>query len=243
MDSQNIPINSSTFSGEWITTFGNRIATVGLLLYSVFAPHSIAGGEISLAIAASGWLIRTAASGKTGFRHTKFDLPILLFFLWTAMSSFVSEEPRISIAKIQSTCVIFLFYLTQVIVTRRTAIWLVAVMILSGAAGTAYSLYDLARGRGVVVESLTGDSPLRANILPGDAVWRVNGKRVYSVADVDAVLRNAGADSSISLSVISHGEHVERRDIRLSEEAKRLPSPSGITGNQASHRFRASGWT
>ncbi len=45
---------------------------------------------------------------------------------------------------------------------RRTAVMLVAVMILSGAAGTVYSVYDLARGRGVLVDSLAPESPLQA---------------------------------------------------------------------------------
>src|SRR5687768_2521807 len=85
---------------------GQQVAVAGLALFSVFAPHSIAAAEISLAIAAAGWLVRTVMTRQTGFRHTRFDLPIALFFVWTIVSSFLSEEPRISIAKIQSTCVV-----------------------------------------------------------------------------------------------------------------------------------------
>src|SRR6185295_5182732 len=111
---------------------GHYVAVLGFVLFAAFAPHSIAGAEISIAIAASGWLIRTAASRQTGFRHTKLDLPIGLFLLWTFASALLSAEPRISVAKLQSVTVLFLFYLTQAIVTRRTAVVLVAVMILSG---------------------------------------------------------------------------------------------------------------
>ena len=228
----------------WWSTAGARIATAGLLLYSVFAPHSIAAGEISLAIAGAGWLVRTFASRTTGFRRTPFDLPVWLFFLWTILSSFLSIEPYISIAKIQSTCVIFLFYLTQAIATRRTAVLMVSLMILSGAAGTAYSIYDLLRGRGIVVESIARESPLHSiNVQPNDAIWRLGGRRVYSVADVDQVIRNSQANSSLTVSIISQGEHVERPGMIVTEAAKRRTSPSGITGTKASHRFRASGWT
>lgn len=228
----------------WWSTAGARIATAGLLLYSVFAPHSIAAGEISLAIAGAGWLVRTFASRTTGFRRTPFDLPVWLFFLWTILSSFLSIEPYISIAKIQSTCVIFLFYLTQAIATRRTAVLMVSLMILSGAAGTAYSIYDLLRGRGIVVESIAKESPLHSiNVQPNDAIWRLGGRRVYSVADVDQVIRNSQANSSLTVSIISQGEHVERPGMIVTEAAKRRTSPSGITGTKASHRFRASGWT
>ncbi|HBB87967.1 MAG TPA: hypothetical protein DC047_10160 [Blastocatellia bacterium] len=228
----------------WWSRAGARVATAGLLLFSVFAPHSIAAGEISLAVAAAGWLVRTFASRTTGFRHTPFDLPIWLFFLWTILSSFLSVEPHISIAKIQSTCVIFLFYLTQAIATRRTAVLLVSLMILSGAAGTVYSLYDLLHGRGIVVESVAPESPLRAiNVQPNDAIWRLDGQRVHSVADVDQVIRNSQANSSLTVSIISQGEHVERPGMIVTEEVKRRASPSGISGTKPSHRFRASGWT
>ena len=223
---------------------GQNVAVAGMILFSVFAPHSIAAAEISLAIAGGGWLTRTIATRSTGFRRTRFDLPILLFFLWTVASCFLSEEPRISIAKIQSTCVVFLFYLTQAIVTRRTAVLLVAVMILSGVAGTAYSLYDLSRGRGIVVESISADSPLpRLQIAPGDAVWRVAGRRISSVSEMDQIIRDAPAGARLTVSVISRGEHMERPGLVVTEALKGRESPSGVVGDKATHRFRASGWT
>ncbi|HEX3282149.1 MAG TPA: O-antigen ligase family protein [Pyrinomonadaceae bacterium] len=188
--------------------------------------------------------MRTLASRTSGFRRTPFDLPVWLFFLWTIVSSFLSVEPHISIAKIQSTCVIFLFYLTQAIATRRTAVLLVSLMILSGAAGTVYSLYDLLRGRGVVVESIAPDSPLRSvNVQPNDAIWRVGGQRVYSVADIDRLLKNAPTNSPLTVSIISQGEHVERPGMQVTEEVKSRNSPAGVSGTKSSHRFRASGWT
>lgn len=228
---------------QW-SRFGQQTATIGFFLYSVFAPHSIAAAEISLGIAGAGWLVRTIFSRTTGFHRTRFDLPIWLFFLWTAASSLLSQEPRISIAKIQSTCVIFLFYLTQAIVTRRTAVLLVAVMILSGAAGTIYSIYDLARGRGVVIESLAPDSPFRQfHLREGDAVWRIGGRRVYSVTDIDERIKNSPTQKEMIVSVITHGEHLELRGLTVTAVIQRKPSPSGIVGGGPTHRFRASGWT
>lgn len=164
--------------------------------------------------------------------------------MWTVVSSFLSPEPRISVAKIQSTCVFFLFYLTQAIVTRRTAVLLVAVMILSGAAGTVYSVYDLARGRGVLIESVAPDSPLQSlHIRKGDAVWRIGGQRVYSVADIDRVITNSPEETNLSVSVISQGEHLERPGLIVTSAIRKQSSPSGIAGNNPIHRFRASGWT
>jgi hypothetical protein len=227
---------------QW-SRLGERTALVGFFLYSAFAPHSIAAAEISLAIVGAGWLVRTLATNKTGFRRTRFDLPVWLFFIWTVASSFLSQEPRISIAKIQSACVFLLFYLTQAIVTKRTAVLLVAVMILSGSVGTLYSVYDLVRGRGVLVESLSPDSPLHSYLRAGDAVWRVAGRRVYSVPDIDDALRESSSGTSLVVSVISQGEHIERPGLVVTDAMKRRPSPSGIVGSGPTHRFRASGWT
>lgn len=234
----------STAKRDQLSHLGQQVATLGFFLYSVFAPHSIAAAEISLGIVGGGWLVRTIFSERTGFRRTPFDLPIWLFFLWTVASSFLSQEPRLSVAKIQSTCVIFLFYLTQAIVTRRTTVLLVAVMIISGVAGTVYSLYDLSRGRGVIVESISADSPLRSlHIREGDAIWRIGGRRIYSVADIDEIIRNSPTETRLTVSVISQGEQLERQDLIVSETMKKRLSPSGIRGSNPTHRFRASGWT
>ena len=246
------------------STLGQRVAVSGFVLYSVFAPHSIAGSEIALAIASAGWLIRTISLRRTGFRHTNLDLPIWLFFTWTLASAIFSSEPRISLAKLQSVTVLFVFYLTQAIVTRRTTIALVALMLLSGVAGTVWSALDLVRGRGVVVESISGDSPFLkvqaeeeaafdhqfepaiAQLAKGDAIWRVGGIPVSSVHDIDEVIRRAPTNlrlRRLSVSVITHGEHAEWPGILATNELQSRASPSGITSSGSSHRFRASGWT
>ena len=223
---------------------GQRLATVGFVLYAAFAPHSIAGAEIALAIVAGGWLIRTLSTHKLGLRRTKLDMPIWAFVIWTIASAILSEEPGISIPKLQSVCVFFLFYITQAVVTKRTAILLVCVMVLSGVAGSLYSVYDLLRGRGVVVESIAADSPLRhAHVEAGDAVWRINNRRMYSTADIDAAIKAMPPDTKLTVSIISRGEHVERPGIIVNEQTKRQVTPSGITGSHRAHRFRASGWT
>ena len=225
-------------------SLGQRIALLGFVLYAAFAPHSIAGAEIALGVVGLGWLLRTLANGSLGLRRTKLDLPIWLFAALTIASSLLSEEPRISIAKLQSVCVLFLFYITQAIVTRRSAIILACIMIVSGIAGTLFSVFDLARGRGVIVESIKNDSPLRqVHVEAGDAIWRVNGKRVYSSADIDAALKAAPSNTSVAVSVISRGEHVERPGLVLTDRLKQQESPAGITGTERTHRFRASGWT
>jgi hypothetical protein len=223
---------------------GQRIALAGLLIYVAFAPHSVAASTIGVAIAGIGWAIRSVQTRSLGLSRSKFDLVIVLSIVWTALSAFLSEEPSISIAKLTAVWSVFIFYLTRAVITRRTALCLAGVLILSGCVGTLYSAFDLIRGRGVVVESIAPGSPFqRVGIFAGDTIWRIGERRVYSLADVDEALRTAPANVPLSVSVISQGEHVERPGLVLSSSEQQSPSPSGMTGSLRSHRFRASGWT
>ena len=233
-------MSTQTFTGH----LGQRIALAGLVIYVAFAPHSVAASVIGVAIAGIGWIVRTVQTRSVGLSRTKFDLVIVLALVWTAASSFLSAEPAISIAKLQASWSVFLFYLTRAVVTRRSAQLLVAVLILSGCVGTFYSAFDLIRGRGVVIESLAPQSPFRQIPLQtGDTIWRVGKERVYSVADLDRALRDAPLTTPLSVSIISQGEHVERSGLILTPTQQQSASPSGVTGSERNHRFRASGWT
>ena len=223
---------------------GQRIAIAGLVIYAAFAPHSVAASVIGVSLAGIGWMIRSAATRSLGLSRTKFDLLIVLLLLWTVASSVLSEEPDISLAKLTSLWTVFLFYIARAVVTKRTAMWLVAVLILSGCVGTAYSAFDLARGRGVVVESVGSGSPFRQiQLTPGDTIWRVGGQRVYSVGELDDVLRRSPVNTPLTVSMISQGEHVERPGFVITTAQQQAISPSGLSGSRSNHRFRASGWT
>jgi O-antigen ligase len=219
-----------------------------LVLYVAFAPHSVAASAIGVGVAGVGWLLKTVATRSFGLRRSpgrlRLDLIIVLALLWTVLSSLLSEEPRISLLKLQASWSVFLFYLARAIVTRRSAIGLVAVLILSGSVGALYSAFDLARGRGVVVQSLAPGSPFhRIGIQPGDTIWRVRGTRVYSTSDIDEALKTVPAGAPLVVSIISQGENAERPGFVITPAQQQQVSPSGVTGDARSHRFRASGWT
>jgi hypothetical protein len=223
---------------------GQRIAIAGLVIYVAFAPHSVAASAIGVAIAGIGWVIRSIQTRTVGLSRSKFDLIIVLSLLWTAASSLLSAEPDISLAKLTSVWPAFLFYLTCAVVTKRSALLLVALLILSGSAGSIYSAFDLIRGRGVVVETIAPRSPFhQIQVNPGDTIWRVAGQRVYSLSDVDRALRQSPSSTPMTISIISQGEQVERPGLVLTTAQQQSASPSGLSGSGSSHRFRASGWT
>ncbi|MDQ1591046.1 MAG: hypothetical protein QOG71_1673 [Pyrinomonadaceae bacterium] len=223
----------------------------GLLLYAVFAPHSIAGAWIALSISILGWLARTLVTRRARIpRRTPLDLPLWLFYAWSILSALLSAEPRISLLKLISVSSFLIFYVVRALVrTRRAAVVLAALMIASGATGALWSVFEVARGRGVVIEEIAVDSPFardasHGGITAGDSVWRVGGRRVNSVTEIDQAIRDAPAGEPLKLSLFSQGEQVERvLDARVTDELKASASGSGLRGTRRAHRFRASGWT
>ena len=227
-----------------------RLVLAGYLLYAAFAPHSIAGSWVGLSLVTLGWLARlaapTAKAGRPAFQRTPLDLPLALFVLWTLLSILFSPEPRLSLSKLPAVGTFLVFYLARATLTRRLAVSLAGLMIVSGVAGVLWGVGELALGRGVVVASVAPDSPLaRAGIEleEGDAVWRVGDRRVSSIAEIDEAIRRADAGTRLPLHVISRGEHVVRDQLVVTEEMRRAASPSGLGGAGPTRRFRASGWT
>src|SRR5256714_4749160 len=222
-----------------------RLALAGFFVYALAAPHSIAASWMGLSAAVLAWLVRALATRRTGIRRTPLDLPLWLFFAWTAASCFLSAEPRLSIPKLINVSTFLMFYLAQSFLTRKRAVSLACVLIVSASAGALWGAGELVVGRGVVVSALSADSLLRAEtpLGEGDAVWRVGGQRVSTVEEIDDAIRRTTAGQRASLSVISRGEHVEWPGVVVTEEMRRSPSPSGITGGGRTHSFRASGWT
>jgi O-Antigen ligase len=229
---------------ERLKRLAERLALLGFLLYAVFAPHSIAGAEMALGLVGIGFVVRFFATASTNLRRTPQDLPIWLFLAWTILSSILSEEPRLSLPKLQSVCVVFLFYLTRAMLTRQMVLAVVALMIASGVAGVLWSLADIARGRGVIIEEMAEDSPFRQTpVIVGDAVWRIGTTRVSSIQEIDDAIRSAPSGRPLSVSFIRQGEHGEALALPITDEIRGRPSPSGLKGTSRTHRFRASGWT
>jgi hypothetical protein len=232
-------------TGGRVSRAAERLGLAGFALYALAAPHSIAVSWMGLSAAVAAWLVRALVTRRTGLRRTPLDLPLWLFFGWTALSCLLSAEPRVSVPKLVNVSTLLMFYLAQALLTRRAAVLLAALLVVSGSAGALWGAGELVSGRGVVVQELSADSPLRRGtpLREGDAVWRVNGHRVDTAEEIDEAIRRTPAGARVSLSVISHGEHVEWPGAVVTEEMRAAPSPSGIKGGGRTHSFRASGWT
>jgi hypothetical protein len=222
----------------------NALVWCGFLIYAIAAPHSIAISWVGISLLVLGWLIRTVITRRLGIQRSPMDLPLLLFIAWTVLSSVFSIEPRDSLPKLINVSTFLFFYLTQSLLTRKLAIAIAALMILSAAAGVLWGAGELILGRGVIVTALSADSPLQSTtpLTTGDVIWRVNNRRVSTVDEINDAIRRTCTGCTLRLSVISRGEHAEWTT-PLPDKPLNEANPSGIMGGGRTHRFRASGWT
>ncbi len=240
----NLPILTTT-PDSFTARLATRTALVGLGLYAIFAPHSIAASWVGLSLVVLGWLVRTLVTRRTGLKRTPLDLPLWLLCGWSVVSALCSAEPRISLLKLIAVSTFLIYYCVQAMLTRRTAILLTGVLLTSASAGVLWSIIETVRGRGVIIETIAPASPLRATtqLQPGDAIWRVNDQRVNSPAELATEITRAPTGAPLRLSVITHGEHAEWTGPLVTDELKNSSPPAGLSGTHRTHRFRASGWT
>jgi hypothetical protein len=224
----------------------HAVALGGLILFGFVAPGSIAAAWIAISVAVCGWIVRAIVTRRADFRRSALDLPLWLLFAWTALSAIFSAEPAVSLVRLPSAATFLFFYFAQSIPRTRREVGLVAFAVIAGASAcTLWGVGELARGRGVVIEGIADDSPLRGavELQAGDCVWMVNDRRVRSVAEIDEAIRKLPVGERLRLAVIARGEHVERKGPPVTESLKSAASPSRIVGTRPTHRFRASGWT
>ena len=170
--------------GDGGAPLGQHLANAGLLLFSVSLHAQSQQLEISLAIVGR-WL-----AGVHNF-HRKDRAPSvslrcagLAVFCGAWLCLSFPRSLRY-VAKLQSAGVIFLFYLIRADGHETHGGHAGRLDDLSGVAGTLYSVSISCAVREIVRRiDLPGKSVATASGPRGDAIWRIDKRRVYSVADI-----------------------------------------------------------
>ena len=115
-----------------------RALTLGLLLFAVAIPHSIAAAHTGLNLALLSWIIRDLSAGKLHFRRTPLDAPLLCFIAFSVLSALFSVEPRLSVRKLLTLLLFGVIYLCAANLTARGARVLLAALLVSALAGVRY---------------------------------------------------------------------------------------------------------
>lgn len=221
----------------------NGALLVGLVLFALSVPHSVAAAQISLALCAVAWAVRDVSQRRFHFAQTPLDRPIVCFAALTILSALASTERDLSLPKLRTLLLFLVIYLCAANLRPRGVSLLVALMLCSALVGVGFSLFEKVVGRGMVVTSINPDSPLAASRLQaGDVIWMVARHRVGSLADAARVIRSRPSGSTVEIEALHAGDPLPV-EVKITDELKARGNPLGISVGGPSRRFRVSGFT
>ena len=189
-----------------------------LFLYAAAAPHSIAGTQTAWLLAMLFWVARLCVRPRPALFRTPVDPWLFGFFVLTFLTALTSYNPEVSIGKLRAASLFTVVYVAaQNVRGARVLRALALTLVVSCALGLVHTFSTYARGRGVKLQSLAADSPLRATgFVEGDTILSVDGAEVQSPADVVARIETQGAPGRERAYRFPDGRVACRWDERLS---------------------------
>jgi hypothetical protein len=162
------------------------VIQVSLVMYALFEPHSIAIAEGSYLVGAVAWATQLWITRSFKQLRTPVDLALLGFFACCFVSSCFSYYPLLSFNGLRSPAFFLAFYFVSSRVrTMGSARFLVMALVGSCLINVAVSAGQLARGRGVRIDSFQSGSPLAGGDLKlGDVIIGADDKKVDSLQDL-----------------------------------------------------------
>ncbi|HEX8284669.1 MAG TPA: O-antigen ligase family protein [Pyrinomonadaceae bacterium] len=157
-----------------------------LFLYAAAAPHSIAGTQTAWLLAMLCWVARLCVRPRPRLFRTPVDTWLLGFFVLTFLTALTSYNPEVSIGKLRAASLFTVVYLVaQNVREPKVMRALVLTLVASCALGLVHTFGVYARGRGVKLQALSAESPLRAvGFVEGDTLFSVDGAEVRSPEEV-----------------------------------------------------------
>ncbi len=166
------------------------IIIFSLVMYALFAPHSIAITQGSFLLGLLAWAVQMVATRRFPLKKSPLDIALLGFFACAVISSFLSYDPYTSIKGLRSPAFFLAFYFVSNKVTSLKFARMLAVAIVASCLfNVAYSAGQLAVGRGLRIDSLTPHGPFaRAGLQVGDVITEADGKSIATLEDLSAAV-------------------------------------------------------
>ena len=136
------------------------VISISLVMYALFAPHSIAMTQTSYLIGFTAWGVQLAAIRKLPFKRSPIDVALFGFFACCVVSSFLSYDLLVSVKGLKSPAFFLAFYfVSNKVRSVRFARLLVFALIGSCLISVGYSAITLGIGRGLQIDSIRRESP------------------------------------------------------------------------------------
>ncbi|CAN5786297.1 hypothetical protein BH20ACI4_BH20ACI4_16120 [soil metagenome] len=222
--------------------FLERIAFVFLTIMVLAMPHSIAATQTAWLIGMLAWVIRLFMKPRPKFVLTPLNVAFWAFFIWSAISSFFSYAPDISIDKLRNVSLFLIFFfVANNLRSRRAAIFLAFALIFSCMINVVWTPIDRLIGRGVEIHGIAPESPLaKALLQEGDAVLRADGKKLKTPEDLVSEIEKKET-SKVEFYRPDYYTIVEVKKADLLSGTNSLEK-LGITSWKKSHNWRSAGF-
>ena len=182
-----------------------RAIVFWLFIFAAFAPHSIAATQIAWFGGLFMWALRFLFRPRPRFRRTPLDYALLGFFILTFISALFSYDQAASIGKLRAASLFTIVYLVAENISSRKVLRLLALtLIASCMINVVYTFGERARGRGVRIEGVADNSPLRSAVFvredggeavtpiqSGDTLLEVQGRPLSSPEELVAALADS----------------------------------------------------
>jgi O-antigen ligase len=191
-----------------------RAIIAALFLFVMAAPHSIAATQTAWLLGLLFWILRLAVWPRPQLHRTPVDYALFGFFLLTALSSFLSYEPMVSIGKLRQASLFTIIYLfAENIRSSRVLRALAIVLVASCLVNVVYTFGQYVLGRGVKIYGVSANSPLSAAqlvsrgriqsvpILTGDTLLEIDGRRLRSPEDLAEALNQSPQKGPAKLKI------------------------------------------
>src|SRR5271166_307748 len=189
-----------------------------LCLFAILLPHSIKGSQHAWQIAFLLWLLTLALERRRPFPQP-LSAPLLLYVIFSAISTVLSAEPLFSWDRMKIVCLVLVgITFAQNLHRLREVRTIVYLLILSGVAAAAFTAWQYSYGVGVRVWYNTPGPPIwQAHIFPDDIITRIDGRRMHSPADLESVLSHEPANKMLRVQYL-RGAPPHPRETFISRE-------------------------
>ena len=237
----------------------DRAITFWLFVLAAAAPHSIAATQIAWGCGLILWAARLLFRPRPSVPKTPLNYALLGFIVLTVVSSLFSYDRPTSVGKLRAASLFTIVYLVACNVHGRRVLRLLAVtLIASCMVNVFYTFGERLVGRGVRLEGVAPDSPLRAAffrredgvdtptpIESGDIVLEVNGRDVRDPEVLADALESLGPETHVWSLVKIY--RVEWTPVLYVERGRLLAGTTplermGVSGWSRGREWRASGF-
>ena len=215
-----------------------------IVIFTIFAPHSIAVTQTAWSLGLALWVLRFAFYPRPVLFRTPLDYALIGFFILSGVSGVFSYNPVMSIGKMRAASLFTIVYLVaQNIRSLRLARLLTYCLVGSCMLNVVLTAEQLAIGKGVKVEGIRPDSALSQAVFTtrtvhqptpitnGDTIWQVDGQRVDSPDEL--------------ASALAAGKPIAKVTIYRVEWMPTLDVPRGklLPGNSALEQLGIANWS